>query len=129
MEYQPLLQTIHLPLTAEGNAIKNSFGIVIAMVRDAATAEALASIANLGEHAAKVEDAAMAEGKVKPLVPRDGDAAHRAGFRLEDNPFKKDGVDSNRHLNWVDDWKFRHDHCGRSAPDAPGGRLDPARAR
>ncbi|MGC9272238.1 hypothetical protein [Acidiphilium sp.] len=38
------------------------------------------------------------------VVPRDGDVAHRRGFRAHENPFKP-GTDL--HANWDDDWRFR----------------------
>jgi hypothetical protein len=38
------------------------------------------------------------------LVPRDGDVAHRRGFRADENPFMP-GTDL--HTIWNDDWHFR----------------------
>jgi hypothetical protein len=38
------------------------------------------------------------------IVPRDGDVAHRRGFRADENPFMP-GTDL--HAIWNDDWHFR----------------------
>jgi hypothetical protein len=38
------------------------------------------------------------------IVPRDGDIAHRRGFRADENPFMPG---TNLHAIWNDDWHFR----------------------
>ncbi|HQT86779.1 hypothetical protein, partial [Acidiphilium rubrum] len=38
------------------------------------------------------------------IVPRDGDIAHRRGFRANENPFMPG---TNLHASWNDDWQFR----------------------
>lgn len=57
-------------------------------------------------------------------VPRDGDVAHRNGFKKSSNPFENGDP---RRTVWDDDWEFRHEHALPSAADAPGGRLRPTR--
>ncbi|MDX3805123.1 MAG: hypothetical protein QHC89_01715 [Bosea sp. (in: a-proteobacteria)] len=51
-----LTRTVHMPVTADGCAIKNSFGVVIATAVDPMTAAALAEIVNLGAPAAAEAD-------------------------------------------------------------------------
>jgi hypothetical protein len=41
-----VLRTIHMPLTANGSSIKNSFGVVIGQMNDSATALAIVQLAN-----------------------------------------------------------------------------------
>lgn len=76
---------------------------------------------------ARMADAGVIDeyiASLKSSVPRDGDAAHRMGFKKSANPF--DDGDA-RHAAWEDDWEFRHAHALPSAADAPGGRLRPTR--
>jgi len=48
-----LTRTVHMPVTADGCTIKNSFGVVIATAFDRTTAAALADLINLGRPAAE----------------------------------------------------------------------------
>lgn len=56
--YLYLTRTVHMPVTADGTLIKNSFGVTIAQAETTASAAALADIINLGFPAAKAQDAA-----------------------------------------------------------------------
>ena len=46
--FQHLSRTVHMPVSACGNAVRNNFGVVIAMAMDEATASAIADLINLG---------------------------------------------------------------------------------
>lgn len=46
------------------------------------------------------------------IVPRDGDIAHRRGFKRTENPFVPG---SGLHNLWDDDWRFRDNHVRGSA--------------
>lgn len=51
------------------------------------------------------------------FVPRDGDAAHRRGFRADENPFTPG---TGLHAIWDDDWHFRDRSVnGRSTDSTP----------
>lgn len=74
-----LTRTIHLPVTADGRTVKNSFGVVIAHCANSFVAEAMARIMNLGHDAAKAHDAEIdaREERVsrlltKPKAQREG---------------------------------------------------------
>lgn len=51
-----LLRTIHLPLSTDGCAIKNAFGVTIATALDPITAHAIAELANLGRAGAEEQN-------------------------------------------------------------------------
>jgi len=123
-ERTDLLNRIQTPVLVEDRTVCNSSGVSIFMAATSREAEDLAFLINTG--AETVRNSARPVRMQAAFVPRDGDAAHRSGHRLEDNPFP---VDTRDHDLWDSDWEFRHDHCGHSAADAPGGRLDPARKR
>ncbi len=54
------------------------------------------------------------------VVPRDGDVAHRRGFRAHENPFKP-GTDL--HANWDDDWLFRDRSVNGGSADDTVARI------
>lgn len=57
MAHLYLTRTVHMPVSADGRMIKNSFGVVIAEAHgDGFEAQALAEIINLGFAAAKAVD-------------------------------------------------------------------------
>jgi len=49
-------------------------------------------------------------------VPKNGDVAHRQGFRLDQNPFQPGG---SSHMFWAEGWKLR-ERC-RTGPFAEAG--------
>lgn len=53
MSHLDLLKTVHLPVTADGTTLKDSFGVVIGSAKDIATAEAMARLLNLARPAAE----------------------------------------------------------------------------
>lgn len=55
MSHLDLLKTVHLPVTADGKTLKNSFGVVIGSAKDIATAEAMAQLLNLARQAAEAQ--------------------------------------------------------------------------
>lgn len=75
----------------------------------------------------RVRERLAASGDQPPsplgVVPRDGDIAHRRGYRRDENPFTPG---SGFHANWDDDWVFR-DRCvnARPQPTPSGGKDKP----
>jgi hypothetical protein len=53
MAHLDLLKTVHLPVSADGRNIKNSFGVIIAEATEQVTAHALAQLINLGQAGAE----------------------------------------------------------------------------
>lgn len=53
MSFLYLTRTVHMPVTADGCTIKNSFGVVIATATDPVTAAAMSDLINLGRPAAE----------------------------------------------------------------------------
>lgn len=72
MSHLDLLKTVHLPVTADGKALKNSFGVAIGSAKDIATAEAMARLLNLSQPAAEAEQRAYeeAEGRKARMFAR-----------------------------------------------------------
>jgi hypothetical protein len=56
MAHLNLLRTVHCPVSADGRAVKNSFGVVIATALDSMTATAMAELINLAVPAAEKQE-------------------------------------------------------------------------
>ena len=55
-------------------------------------------------------------------IPRDGEAAHRRGVHLYQNPFSPESVEFAR---WRRDWLARHEHGPNHAEDGRDGSRRP----
>jgi hypothetical protein len=58
--------------------------------------------------------------KERMLIPRDGDIAHRRGYRRDQNPF---APDTDLHAIWDEDWTFREASVSRRIATVPKSDL------
>lgn len=74
--FQHLSRAVHMPVSASGSSVRNSFGVVIAMAMDEPTASAIADLINLGMKPA-IEIEAAHEAREARLSSMFGKEARR----------------------------------------------------